>query len=118
MNLNKKLINIGFKRIKPFKYSFGNIEYPYLYDFKFDPKLGNIKVKKEFSKNNKFYRLEYNNYISIWLISKNDFVVNVFLKKNENVYEIIFNDIKNKLDLIKILPKEIHRDLIINEILK
>lgn len=134
MNINRKLLSIGFKKCKPFK----PVKSTWVTsERKFMPTEIVTLSKEEcdgLNKWKKFFKLKYDNKTIIFIEAYKDFLENLYIE-NENIKDhnitftyiksipIYFNqrvlkEIKSKSDIINLLPKSIQRDLIINELLK
>ena len=124
MNTNKKLLSIGFKK-SPFykKKSYYLLndrmvldEYEYI-----NNKNSTEKVKKVYPKNESFYTMKFTEDLTVWVHTKGDKIIRVYLEGDRikhGVSRIENPTINSKMDIIKILPIDIQRDLIINSLLK
>lgn len=134
MNIHKKLISIGFKRCEPHKPSsdwrsparmvVDNKETKSIYK---DGKWTSVEKEKIHPKWQQFYLLEFDSNLNIWIKVNRDYIKQVWLQGNEvrdkwgevTIKEInIDNNIKSKSDIMRLLPKRLQRDLIINDLFK
>lgn len=134
MNIHKKLISIGFKRCEPHKPS-DNWREParmIVDDKEFksifkDGKCVRIEKPKKHPKWEQFYLFEFDSNLNIWIKVNRDYIKQIWLQGSDikdkwgenNIKEInIDNTIESKSDIIKIFPKRLQRDLMINELFK
>lgn len=128
MNINKKLLSIGFKKSPFYKkessYLLNDIMILDEYESKttyVDGKYIVKKIKKIYPKNEFFYSMKFTDDLTVWAHTKSDKIVRIYLEGNRIKYGVstIENpSINSKMDIIKLLPKDVQRDLIINSLLK
>lgn len=122
---------MGFKKCEPHKKHSEGWREPYKmipddHDMKFDSnKGGYVKVKKSHPKWRIFYKLIFNEVINIWIDTDKGQIKTVWLegpiaKDNvEEIYEYYRNGVillESKRDIIKLFPKAVQRDFIINDL--
>ena len=133
MNTHKKLIGMGFKKCEPHKKYSEKWNDPYkmipdTHEMKHQTVNGKrvfIQVKKEHPKWRIFYKLIFNKVINIWIDTDKGQIKTVWLegpiaKDNvEEIYRHYMNGdliLESKRDIIKLFPKAIQRDFIINDL--
>lgn len=132
---------MGFKKCEPHKkhsedwepYSFRltSPEYkmvPDTHEMKYQTVNGkrvSMKVKKVHPKWRMFYKLKFNELINIWVDVNNGQILTIYLEGNivkdgvEEIYESYKHGsiiLDSKKDIIKLFPKAIQRDFIINDL--
>jgi hypothetical protein len=135
VNTHKKLLGMGFKKCEPHKKHSDNWNDPYkmtpdTHEMKHQTVNGKrvfIQVKKEHPKWRMFYKLIFNESVNIWIDTDKGQIKTVWLegiiaKDNvEVVYEYYRNGVillESKKDIIKLFPKAVQRDFIINDLFK
>lgn len=117
MNTNKKLLSIGFKK-SPF---YKKKSYYLLNDRMVLDEYEYTNNKKVYPKNESFYTMKFTEDLTVWVHTKGDKIIRVYLEGDRikhGVSRIENPTINSKMDIIKILPIDIQRDLIINSLLK
>ncbi len=118
---------MGFRKCDPFiensDFDFAKCRYiDKIISDVFEMKNGNIKTIKKHPKWRKFYKLNFSENITIWVISNNDIISKVLLEENEIVEKVFKYDgrknISSKGDFIKVFPKNIQRNFILSELFK
>lgn len=126
---------MGFKKCEPHKKHSENWRDPYkmvpdTHEMKHRVVNGNrsyVQVKKEHPKWRIFYKLVFNEGINIWVDTDKGQVKTIWLEGSiakdgvEEIYEYYRNGIillESKRDIIKLFPKAIQRDFIINDLFK
>lgn len=128
MNTHKVLLKLGFKICGPHKlesnFNYKQIIVPDL-TVKKRVNAKYIEVKKIHLKNKKFYNQIYNKNLTIWVITINSIITNIWLDENKSDINIVYDIrrqknylIKSKSDIINLLPKDIKRNLIIDILFK
>jgi hypothetical protein len=124
MNVEKKLKYLGFKKIPPIReeYSYDIRDYKIVPDIEETIFLNGkyIKINKVHSRNVSFYYKEIS-YSGIYVKKACDVIETIWIsntKDNSVINSIYPNNITSLTDIITILPKNISRDLLINELLK
>lgn len=135
MNTHKKLIGMGFKKCYPHKKHSENWREPYkmvpdTHEMKhqvLNGKRSYVEVKKEHPKWRIFYKLVFNESINIWVDTDKGQIKTIWLEGSiakDNVEEIyrhyMSGDLilESKRDIIKLFPKAVQRDFIINDLFK
>jgi len=135
VNTHKKLLGMGFKKCEPHKKHSDNWNDPYkmvpdTHEMKYQTVNGKrvfAQVKKEHPKWRMFYKLIFNEAINIWIDTDKGQIKTVWLegiiaKDNvEVIYEHYINgfiSLESKRDIIKLFPKAVQRDFIINDLFK
>ena len=124
MNVNKKIISLGFKKVYPMRveYSYYISEYILTKDIE-ETKIYNgqkIKTIKEHSKKVTFFYKEIS-YSGVYIKKICDTIEIIWIvdiKNNKIKSEIYPTNIASLTDIITNLPKNISRDLLITELLK
>lgn len=126
---------MGFKKCEPHKKHSDRWNDPYkmvpdTHEMKYQTVNGKrvfIQVKKEHPKWRMFYKLIFNEAINIWIDTDKGQIKTVWLegiiaKDNvEEIYEYYNRDaliLESKKDIIKLFPKAVQRDFIINDLFK
>ena len=126
---------MGFKKCEPHKKHSDRWDDPYkmvpdTHEMKYQTVNGKrvfIQVKKEHPKWRMFYKLIFNEAINIWVDTDKGQIKTVWLegiiaKDNvEEIYEYYNRDaliLESKKDIIKLFPKAVQRDFIINDLFK
>ena len=126
---------MGFKKCEPHKKHSDRWDDPYkmvpdTHEMKHQTVNGKrvfIQVKKEHPKWRMFYKLIFNEAINIWIDTDKGQIKTVWLegiiaKDNvEVIYEYYRNGVillESKRDIIKLFPKAVQRDFIINDLFK
>ena len=126
---------MGFKKCEPHKKHSDNWNDPYkmvpdTHEMKYQTVNGKrvfVQVKKEHPKWRMFYKLIFNEAINIWIDTDKGQIKTVWLegiiaKDNvEVIYEYYNRDaliLESKRDIIKLFPKAVQRDFIINDLFK
>jgi hypothetical protein len=132
MNIHKKLISMGFSVCSPHKIT-NEWREPYRMipdDKETKRKLINdkwvyVEVKKIHPKWQKFYKLNFDENLTIWIKTNqsviNDIWIEGFSVEDgvKNIYTYVSNNaIFNKNDILKKLPIKVQRDFILNDIFK
>ena len=124
---------MGFKKCEPHKKHLENWSDPYkmvpdTHEMKHQTVNGKrvfIQVKKEHPKWRIFYKLIFNEVINIWVDTDKGQIKTVWLEGSiakdgvEEIYEYYRNGVillESKRDIIKLFPKAIQRDFIINDL--
>jgi hypothetical protein len=135
MNAHKKLLDMGFKKCEPHIKHHERYYEPYkmvpdVYSNETKTVNGKrtvVKVKKVHPKWRIFYKMVFTDTINIWVDTDKGQIKTIWLEGNiakdgvEEIYEhykkgqIILN---SKKDIIRLFPKSIQRDFIINDIFK
>lgn len=125
MNIYKLMNNMKFSSCVPHRREFSlaerkNVMVPDIYEKKYEKINGTLKLvlkKKYHHKWQKFFKNVIGNY-TIWVKVDKDIISNIWVENENNNIEIIVNNlsIKSKLDFVNIFPKEVRRDLIINNL--
>jgi len=135
VNTHKKLLGMGFKKCEPHKKHSDRWDDPYkmvpdTHEMKYQTINGKrvfVQVKKEHPKWRMFYKLIFNESINIWVDTDKGQIKTVWLegliaKDNvEEIYEYYNRDaliLESKRDIIKLFPKAVQRDFIINDLFK
>jgi hypothetical protein len=135
VNTHKKLLGMGFKKCEPHKKHSDRWDDPYkmvpdTHEMKYQTVNGKrvfVQVKKEHPKWRMFYKLIFNESINIWVDTDKGQIKTVWLegliaKDNvEEIYEYYNRDaliLESKRDIIKLFPKAVQRDFIINDLFK
>jgi hypothetical protein len=135
VNTHKKLLGMGFKKCEPHKKHSDRWDDPYkmvpdTHEMKYQTINGKrvfVQVKKEHPKWRMFYKLIFNESINIWVDTDKGVIKTVWLegliaKDNvEEIYEYYNRDaliLESKRDIIKLFPKAVQRDFIINDLFK
>ncbi len=138
MNIHRKITEIGFKRCE-----FHRMEYDYKYqcdsmildDYEDKTEwVGHkrivIRRKKIHPKWNYFYKLKFTDDVIIWALIEQSAIKNIWLEMKPvslktNRVTIIYDQYSNrntplnsKVDIIKLFPKEIQRDFVLNSLFK
>ena len=133
MNTHKKLIGMGFKKCEPHKKYSEKWNDPYkmipdTHEMKHQTVNGKrafVQVKKEHPKWRIFYKLIFNEAINIWVDTDKGQIKTVWLEGSiakdnvEEIYRHYMNGdliLESKRDIIKLFPKAIQRDFIINDL--
>lgn len=112
MNFEKKLKYLGFKKITP-------IRQEYSYDIR-DYIIAPDIEEKVHSRNVSFYYKDFS-YNGIYIKKTCDVINTIWISRSQNnsvVSTIYPKNLMGLNDIIKNLPKNISRDLLINELLK
>ena len=126
---------MGFKKCEPHKKHSDRWDDPYkmvpdTHEMKYQTVNGKrvfVQVKKEHPKWRMFYKLIFNEAINIWVDTDKGQIKTVWLegiiaKDNvEEIYEYYNRDaliLESKKDIIKLFPKAVQRDFIINDLFK
>ena len=126
---------MGFKKCEPHKKHSDRWDDPYkmvpdTHEMKYQTVNGKrvfVQVKKEHPKWRMFYKLIFNEAINIWIDTDKGQIKTVWLegiiaKDNvEEIYEYYNRDaliLESKKDIIKLFPKAVQRDFIINDLFK
>ena len=126
---------MGFKKCEPHKKHSDRWNDPYkmvpdTHEMKYQTVNGKrvfVQVKKEHPKWRMFYKLIFNEAINIWVDTDKGQIKTVWLegiiaKDNvEEIYEYYNRDaliLESKKDIIKLFPKAVQRDFIINDLFK
>lgn len=131
MNIHKKLIDLGFKKIDPHKLEFDSqvgkkfIKYK---DLKLDVPKWTFTYYFEFSKSVKVWSIvQKHTIISIYVESENIDKNKTLTIKNRTYYgdhiKLVFSNVGGQSlesidNIIQFLPKEVKRDLIISKLFK
>ena len=147
MNTHTKLLGMGFRKTKICKPEYQSelgysIMVPDEKEWKYDIKGKRSELtEKSHPKSNSFYKLEYSDIYSIWVSVENFDISKIWLynvngvpesnrsrywasDRKERMYEIYtirdMNSyrIESKTDILNLLPKEVRRDFILNELFK
>lgn len=134
MNLKNKIVHMGFRKCQ-----FHRMEWDreigknimvldhYITKSVYDRELKKWiirETKVEHPKWSRFYSMEVNNGVTIWMLIERDYIKRIWLDSvglKEGVKVIYDNSkpvtINGKRDIINLFPKEIKRDFIIKDIL-
>ena len=135
MNTHKKLLKMGFKTCYPHYKHYDNYIDPYRMVpdmYVNESKIINGKrkivlVKKEHPKWRQFYKLIFAEGINIWVDTDKGQIKTIYLEGDivekgvEEIYEFYKNDtilLESKKDIIKLFPKSIQREFILNDLFK
>lgn len=135
MNTHKKLLNMGFKRCEPHHKHYDNYSEPYRMVpdvYANETKVINgkrtvVTVKKVHPKWRQFYKLIFTEGINIWVDTDKGQIKTIYLEGNiakngvEEIYEFYKHGsflLESKKDIIKLFPKSIQRDFILNDLFK
>ena len=139
MNIHKKLLGLKFKTCQPHKMISDGWTQPYrmvLDDTNITSKYINgkwerIETKKIHPKWEKFYKLVFDESLTIWIKTNQSVINDIWLEGKsikdgvENVYSFNqsyqFNNqlqIASKKDILKKLPTKVQRDFILSDIFK
>jgi hypothetical protein len=133
VNAHKKLLSMGFKKCEPHRKHSENWNEPYkmipdvyLDETKFvNGKRTLVKVKKIHPKWRIFYKMIFTDSINIWVDTEKGQIKSIWLEGNivregvEEIYEFYKHGsflLESKKDIIKLFPKSIQRDFIINDL--
>lgn len=137
MNVIKKLREMGFKKSLFMKISYDKSSHESImipdiekivYNYIDGKKISKIE-KKEHPKSNSFWKLDYNRNYTIWCLVKNYSINTIWLENNsQNKFSkeriiVIYDYDKNgtyliisKSEIINLFPKEIKRNLLIEQL--
>ena len=136
MNTHKKLLNMGFKKCEPHikqydnnkEFIYGMIPDVYVNEYKIvNSKRTLVKVKKVHPKWRLFYKMIFTDTINIWVDTDKGQIKTIWLEGNiakdgvEEIYEFYKHGsilLESKKDIIRLFPKAIQRDFIINDLFK
>ena len=133
MNTHKKLIGMGFKKCEPHIKHYDNYSDPYrmipdvyVNETKFvNGKKTLVTVKKVHPKWRLFYKMVFTDTINIWIDTDKGQIKTVWLEGNivkdgvEEIYEFYKHGsflLESRKDIIRLFPKAIQRDFIINDL--
>jgi hypothetical protein len=134
MNLKNKIVNMGFRKcqfhrlewdrdIGKYKMALDDYEIKSKYDRELK-KWISYETKVHHPKWSKFYSMDINGGVKIWMLIEKDVIVKVWLdsiglKDGVKMIYPIKDEIciNSKSDIINLFPKEIKRDLLIKDIL-
>jgi len=129
MNLHKKLLSIGFKKCPFHKRDtnyIGSVDYMVIDDFEIKTEFINgiyktTKIPKKRPKWDSFYRMKFTENLTVWIYTNQSGIEYIYLEGNriQNGVERIqpTTEINSKSDIIKLLPKDVQRDITLNSIL-
>lgn len=133
MNTHKKLIGMGFKKCEPHIKHYDNYNEPYrmipdvyVNETKFvNGKRTLVTVKKVHPKWRLFYKMVFTDTVNIWIDTDKGQIKTIWLEGNiakngvEEIYEFYKHGsilLESKKDIIRLFPKAIQRDFIINDL--
>jgi len=133
VNTHKKLLSMGFKKCEPHRKHSDKWNEPYkmvpdTHETKYQTvnrKSVLVEVKKTHPKWRMFYKLKFNDLINIWVDVNNGQILTIYLEGNivkdgvEEIYESYKHGsiiLDSKKDIIRLFPKAIQRDFIINDL--
>lgn len=135
MNTHKKLLDMGFRKCEPHVKHYDRYDLPYrmvpdMYVNEIKVENGRstvVKVKKIHPKWRIFYKMIFTEGINIWVDTDKGQIKTIWLEGNiakdgvEEIYEYYKQGqitLNSKKDIIKLFPKSIQRDFIINDLFK
>jgi hypothetical protein len=133
VNAHKKLLGMGFKKCEPHKKHSDRWDDPYkmvpdTHEMKYQTVNGKrvyIKVKKVHPKWRMFYKMIFTDTINIWVDTEKGQIKSIWLEGNiikdgvEEIYDFYRHGsflLESKKDIIRLFPKAIQRDFIINDL--
>jgi len=133
MNTHKKLLNMGFKKCEPHIKHYDNYSGPYsmkpdvyVNEYKIvNSKRTLVTVKKVHPKWRLFYKMAFTDTVNIWIDTDKGQIKTIWLEGNiakngvEEIYEFYKHGsilLESKKDIIRLFPKAIQRDFIINDL--
>jgi transcription elongation factor GreA-like protein len=136
VNTHKKLIGMGFKKCEPHikhydnnkESIYGMIPDVYVNEYKIvNSKRTLVTVKKVHPKWRLFYKMVFTDTVNIWIDTDKGQIKTIWLEGNiakngvEEIYEFYKHGsilLESKKDIIRLFPKAIQRDFIINDLFK